>query len=200
MDIVTDFSSNTITNAISAIALFISVIVGIFYFLDRKHAKFSIESEYVSRLLTWHGEVVEVLIRLKVTSNKHDSESRENDLCKLSSLIEQGRFFFPNIQANGEFGKEKPPAYRGYRNLALDLLVASYNLHHKPDASNHFQQSETLQRHFTSIVYDVVNPEKRLEEIRKITDKYFAQEKYFKDFLDKNDPSAIEFIWENPKN
>lgn len=190
-----DFASNSVTNTISGLALLVSLVVGVFYFLDRKHAKFAIESEYVSRLLTWHGEVVEVLMRLKASSAEHGSELRQNDLCRLSALIEQGRFFFPNIKTEEGYGKDKPPAYRGYRNLALDMLVASYNLHQKSDAAIHIRQAKTLQRHFTSIVYGVVRPEKRLEEIRKITDKYFAPKKSLEDFLDKNDPSAIEFIW-----
>jgi hypothetical protein len=191
-----DIASNAVTNIISAAALAVSLVVGFFYFRDRRHAKFAIESEYVSRLLLWHGDVVEVLISLKCSVSDGNKEPRLNSLCKLSALIEQGRFFFPNIKANGNFGKEKPPAYRGYRNLALDMLVASYNLHQKADAASHIRQAETLQRHFTSIVFAVVRPENRLEEIRKITDKYFAPEKSFEDFLDHADPSAIEFIWD----
>lgn len=194
-----DLASNGVTNTISGLALLVSLVVGFFYFLDRKHAKYAIESEHVSRLLTWHGEVVEVLMRLKASSAAHGSEARQDNLCRLSALIEQGRFFFPNIKVEEGFGKDKPPAYRGYRNLALDMLVASYNLHQKSDAANHLRQAETLHRNFTSIVYGVVRPERRLEEIRKITDKYFAPAKSFEDFLDKNDPSAIEFIWKNNK-
>jgi len=194
-----DLASNAVTNSISAIALVVSVVVGFFYFRDRRHARYAIESEYVSKLLTWHGDAVEVLIRLKSSSTHRGSEGRKTDLSKLSALIEQGRFFFPNILADGEYGKDKPPAYRGYRNLALDMLVASYNLHQKVDAANHLRQAETLHRHFTSIVFGVVRPTERLKEIKAITDKYFAPEKSFDDFIDNNDPSAIEFIWDKSK-
>jgi hypothetical protein len=117
------------------------------------------------------------------------------DLCALSSLIEQGRFYFPNIHRGDDFGAEKPIAYRGYRNLALDFLVASYNVLKEPSSARRHENSELLQRYFTSIVFEVVRPSERLEAIRAHTDKYFVVQKSFEDFLDQKDGEVIEHIW-----
>jgi len=194
-----DFGSNYIANIIATFSLLVSALVAILYFRDRRHIKFGIETEYLNRLLSWHAEVIEILMRLKSSAEDEKLGDRKTDLAKLSALIEQGRFFFPNIQTGDGFGDDKPPAYRGYRNLALDMLVASYNLHNKQSPTKHLDQAETLHHHFTSIVFEIIRPEDRLNEIKAITKKYFAQKKSFDNFLDKNDPSAIEFIWDKTK-
>lgn len=190
-----DPSSHAITNVLASISLLVSCTTAFFVLRDRRHARFKTESEYVNALLGWHGSVVLVLLRLRLAGPEVVDTKRQEDLAQLSALIEQGRFFFPNIDRGDAFGNEKPPAYRGYRNLALDMLVASYNVLEKVPTGKGKTQAERLQRHFTSIVYEIVRPHGRLETIKALTDRYFAQHKSFEDFLDHEDPSAIEHIW-----
>lgn len=182
---------------IATLSLLLSVTLAIFYIRDRRHARFSIENSYTNELLQWHKEVVEVLVKARCLNRLPDSEDHLRDLCQLSSLIEQGRFFFPNIDKGDSFGEHKPPAYCGYRNLSLDFLVASYNLCKATPSAERDQQLELLQRHFTSVVFDIVRPKERLNTIRALTDRYFAREESFESFLSHQDGKVIEHIWVN---
>jgi hypothetical protein len=190
-----DFSSNAVTNALSAFSLLVALLTAAYYLRDRRHASYGIESEYIAALIAWHGETVELLIRLRLSAAKKGSTDRGNDLAKLSAMIEQGRFFFPNIRKGNEHGPEKPPAYRGYRNLALNFLVASYDLLEAPTDERSSSQASVLQQYFTSIVYDVVQPVRRIQTIKQLTDRQFAHEKSFEAFLRTDDPGAIKDIW-----
>lgn len=179
---------------VALMSLALSISLGIFYLRDRRHAKFTLESEYTTSLLSWHYDVLEVLIRARIHNRERLSDEHKGDLARLSALIEQGRFFFPNIQKDS-FGAEKPPAYRGYRNLALDFLVASFNLLQERQTQNATEQMELLQRHFTSIVFELVRPQDRLNTIRSLTDRYFVKDQSFEDFLEHQDGSIIKHIW-----
>ena len=181
-----------------AISLLLSLTLALFYLRDRRRAAFDLESRYLESLLKWHACVADVLIRLRLLQGKQTPEDRASDLANLSSLIEQGRFFFPNIDRKDNLGHEKPIAYRGYRNLALDFLVASYNLFHEPLSERRAAEAELLQRYFTSIVFEIVSPEKRLKAIRSYTDRYFVVQKAFDDFLEHKDGAILEHIWRTP--
>lgn len=186
-------------NIIAGLSLILSISLAGFYFRDRRHAKYLLESEYTNNLLHWHEKTTNILIKLNIKNRERSSEEYQQDLAILSALIEQGRFYFPNIDRADNYGHEKPPAYRGFRNLVLDFLVASYNLFKDPDNTPHLtEQANKLQRHFTSIVFEIINPKDRLAKIRELTDRYFIQEKSFEDFLKKDDSSVLEYIWDQP--
>lgn len=180
--------SNTATTLISFVSLAISAVTLYFYSSDRNKLKYAISSEYKKQLLQWHSETVEVLIELKSCS-PYDKKAH---LAKLSAQIEKGRFYFPNIDKDDGFGAEKPVAYQGYRNLTLDFLVYSYNLFKKEDCATYAKHAEILQREFTSNVFEVVRPKENLEEIKKLTDGFYASNKIFEDFM-KHEASAAIF-------
>ncbi len=163
------------------------------YIRDRRNLKFQILSDYTKQLLHWHGETVETLIKLKLLVEKKDNCDKIDLLVKLSSQIEKGRFFFPNIDRGDNFGKDKPFAYMGYRNLTLDLLVYSYNLFDKQECFNYLRHAELLQREFTSIVFEVVRPKDNLTMIKRLTDQYLNKDNIFDHFLDKN-PESIKYM------
>ena len=191
-----DFSSNFFTNLIAGISLLVSAITIYLYFSDRRRVKFQILTEYTKQLLDWHGSTVEILIKLRLyTENKGDYDKTEL-LANLSCQIEKGRFFFPNINLKDNFGNEKQFAYQGYRNLALDFLVYSYNLFSEGNASEYIKHAEELQREFTSIVFEILRPKENLDEIRKLTDKYFTKEHIFENYLEKK-PEAVRFMYRN---
>lgn len=169
------------------------------YVRDRRHAKFAIENEYANRLLGWHEQVVTVLSRASHLGLNRKSSEHLAELGLLYALIEQGRFLFPNIDLGDNYGEEKPPAYCGYRNLALDFLVATYNLLHHPPSEESIRQLRTLQRHFTSIVFELVRPKDRLQTIRALTDRYFVKEQSFEDFLQHADGAVLDNIWRSPR-
>jgi hypothetical protein len=180
-------------NMIAAFSLLVSGVTFLFYFKDRRREKFQLVNNYLKQLLEWHGDTVQILISLRNSVSQTDSPDKSSLLCKLSGQIEKGRFFFPNIDKNDGFGNEKPVAYQGYRNLTLDFLVYSYNLFSKKNASHFIRHAEVLQREFTSIVYQVVRPKDNLQEIKRLTDKFYAYESIFEDYLEK-DPNSIQFM------
>lgn len=179
---------------LALLALVVSSIVAFFQIYDRKQAKFNLSNDYMNEVLAWHGEVVRVLMRLRVFENKASTEY-VNDLALLSALIEQGRFFFPNVDRGDSYGLNKPFAFRGYRHLALDFLVASYNVFSKQITEKSQSEAETLQRHFTSIVFEIVRPKDRIETIRRLTNNHFYQNKSIKDFLGHEDTTAVAHMW-----
>ncbi|MBI4948815.1 MAG: hypothetical protein HY955_01570 [Deltaproteobacteria bacterium] len=162
-----------IANIIAGLSLLLSISLAIFYLRDRRHSKYQVENEYTNNLLKWHGEVVTILIKLRLMHAYWQPITPNEDLACLSALIEQGRFFFPNIDRSDGYGLDKSPAYRGYRNVALDFLVASYNLFYGKISRIELQEAEILQRHFTSVVFEIVRPKNRLETIRSLTDRFF---------------------------
>ena len=185
--------SATGANIIAAISLLVSGSTFFFYFKDRRREKFQLVNDYVKQLIEWHSETVELLISLRNPANQVDSSIKSALLCKLSSQIEKGRFYFPNIDKNDEFGNDKPLAYQGYRNLTLDFLVSSYDLFSQKDPNRYLKHAEVLQREFTSIVFQVVRPREHLLEIKRLTDKFFTSDSIFEDYLNK-DPDSIHFM------
>ena len=181
-----------------ALSLILSLTLAFFYLRDRRRGAFEVENKYAQELLTWHASVLQVLLKLRLLKRPGDSEEQLQDLVCLSSLIEQGRFYFPNIDHGDGFGNEKPLAYRGRRNLALDFLVASYNLLHDDPSRDRDIEAELLQRYFTSVVFEVIRPAQRLEAIRKLTDRYFVRQDTFDSFLKHGDGHLIEDIWRRP--
>lgn len=184
-----------IDTIIASLSLMLSLGLAFFYIRDRRQARFLVENDYINYLATWHGQVVGVLIRASHQDLDRESIEHRSELATLSALIEQGRFFFPNIK--NAYGSDKPPAYRGHRNLALDFLVAAYNLLKKEPTLKNKAQLELLQKYFTSVVFEIVQPEQRLKTIKALTNRYFIEEKSFEDFLKHRDESILDHIWKN---
>lgn len=153
--------------------------------LELTHA----ERESVMR---WYSETMDCLMLLKSRISSGDPFDKTACLAKLSSLIEQGRLFFPN-NLDGT-GKGKPSAYRGTRDIALDMLVYYYDICMMPDARFRISHLETLERKFTSRVFDVVNPREYNSQTAKTTFvKPVPDERaILKEFL-ASDPSKNDF-------
>jgi hypothetical protein len=186
-------------NIIAGFSLFVAGFTFYYFLKDHRREKFLLVNEYLKQLLEWHGETVEILIRLRDSVNHPDSPGKNELLTRLSAQIEKGRFFFPNIDKGDGFGKEKPAAYQGYRNLALEFLVITYDLFGKKKASDYVSHAETLQREFTSIVFQVVRPKENLQEIKRLTDKFYASESILEDYLEK-DPNSIHFFYDKDQH
>ncbi len=154
--------------------------------------KYELTSQYRREVLDWFSETTLILSSLRTVIWKEDGkEAKQTLLCKLSAQIEIGRFFFPNVDKGDGFGKEKPLAYQGYRNLVLDFLVFSYQIFKKDNATNYQDHAGVLQRYFTSYVFEIIEPKKFLKETRRHTNKTFIKELSFDDFIQK-EPEIIE--------
>ncbi len=83
--------------------------------------------------LAWGNACIDTLGRAAIfaRTRKHQKDDgaflqqRVNLMLALSSLVERGRLFFPNIETDGK-GAEKDGAYRGTRPPILDTLMFAY--------------------------------------------------------------------------
>lgn len=139
--------------------------------------------------MQWHNQVVEILILLRLGS--YTDEQKLNYLSKLSSLIENGRFYFPNVDKHDNFGKTKPAAYQGYRNVILDFLVYEYQLFERNDYKSYIKHAENLQRLFTSYVFQYLEPKKQRKQIERNTSINKGKNFTINEFLSK----SPEFIY-----
>lgn len=86
-------------------------------------------------VLAWANDVIAALQGLLLVCLLADSQidpaTRRSKLTQImfdtSILVERGRLFFRN-RVIDDFGKEKEPAYRGYRPLILDPIVVAHQI------------------------------------------------------------------------
>lgn len=99
-------------------------------------SKESLQEQRSSLRLSWTGNVVdwgqcclrtlsEIDSLAFLPPEESFSANRHRLLHHLSSLIDEGRLFFMN-KSYGDYGKEKPKAYRGLSPKLLDCLKATY--------------------------------------------------------------------------
>lgn len=182
----------TISDCIALFSLCVAIFAAIYTLLSNTK-KFELTYLHYKEISTWHAQVVETLIALKLLpeSNK---ENKTQLLVKLSALIESGRLYFPNILKHDDFGMEKPLAYQGYRNIVLDFLVYSYQLFEKDNYTRYTQHAEILQRLFTSHIYEFLKPSYFNKKINKNTNIKKGIELTIEDFLAKT-PEAINILY-----
>lgn len=182
----------TTSDYIASASLFIAFIAFIYSYLTNTK-KYELTSQYRTEILSWYSETVKILIRLKIEAkdNFKDENLKRELLSDLSTKIEIGRFYFPNIDKGDYFGDEKPFAYRGYRNLMLDYLILSYRVFEEQNAKEYLSHAETLQKYFTSYLFEILEPKSFLKEIEKHTDKSFYKELRFEEFI-KIKPEFLE--------
>ena len=167
------------TVAIPGLSLIVSVSTAYYFLRDRRHARYQMETAYIENLLAWHKEVIFCLLRLEKLPAK--GATAGEDLCVLSALIEQGRFFFPNVPSNQNHGADKPLAYRGYRNLVLEMLVAIYQEYRS--GSDDREINEKYRKSFTSAVFSIVDPVSRISELSQITAKKLNAGQSIRDYV-----------------
>lgn len=154
--------------------------------------KYELTYQYYNDILQWHNKVVEILILLRLSS--YSKEQKLNYLSKLSALIEYGRFYFPNIDKQDNFGKTKPTAYQGYRNVILDFLVYEYQLFENDDYKSYLKHAENLQRLYTSYVFQYLEPKKQKKQIGRNTSIPKSKDFTINEFLNKSPEYIFTFF------
>lgn len=189
----------TTSDYIAIGSLIIAISAFIYSYLTNTK-KYELTSQYRFEILNWYSTTIALLIRLKheAEANFENSELKRDLLARLSAQIEIGRFYFPNINKGDNYGTHKPLAYKGYRNLALDFLVYSYRLFENKDTINYIKHVDFLQRHFTSHLFETIDPANFLKETKKHTNKTFSKELIYEDFI-KIDPEKLSFYLSNTK-
>jgi len=156
-------------------------------------------------MLEWFYETTNTLMILKacVAQRKPRSDPEmTKQVAKLASLIELGRFYFPNMLRGDGFGKEKPLAYRGYNNVALEFLLHFYDAILLEDSYGQFEHTygftellDKLQREYTSIIYRILKPRKHIDRIRKHAGLSLAIHERREEFVKRNPTEIGLFSW-----
>lgn len=158
--------------------------------------KYELTSQYRSEVIVWYSETIKILIALKYEAKlKFPNIALKNELlCKLSANIEIGRFYFPNVLKGKNHGNNKSEAYKGRRNLMLDFLVYSHKIYKGKNPENYIEHAESLQKHFTSYLFEILDPNSFLKETKKHTSKFFSSDLSFEEYISK-DPEAINLYF-----
>ena len=111
---------------VSVFSFILSIVVFAFYLIDRHFKMKEISMNYRTLVLEWYEKCIQILKLILVI--KDDKKELEKAKARFSGLIEQGRFFFPNIDKKDGFGNEKVLHHRGYSNIIINFLTDCYNL------------------------------------------------------------------------
>lgn len=176
------------------VTIVISTIAAI-YAIITNTKKYELTENYRCELLSWYKSVVETMIKIIHYCESGDFYTEEflNEktklLSRLSSLTEIGRFYFPNVIKDDNFGSEKPTAYQGYRHINLEFLLNFYFIASKELNSKTIGLLWNLERQFTSFMFDMIKPRNRNKEYSK----------YLSIVIPKGQ-SIEDYIAENPQN
>jgi hypothetical protein len=138
--------------------------------------------QYFAELRKWADEVCDVLSRA-VYACDIDPQRVENngffnlrhDLrTSLSSLLDRGRWFFPNLH-HEEVNVDTDEAFRGLRQRALSAIAKAYELVGKMNYKAHEpnlrlrKELVAMKRQFVSEVQAYLDPRKRRAEFSRLT-------------------------------
>ena len=165
--------------------------VALIYTIISNTKKYELTYQYYQDVVAWHCDVIKVITQLKATNVENEKNTY---LAELSALIETGRFYFPNIDLHDGFGANKPLAYRGYRNVVLDFLVYEYQLFEREDSNKYVEHAESLQRLFTSYVFQYLNPKNLQKKIKHNTSIQMKNSITINEFL-KQSPESIYTLY-----
>ncbi|MEL6726978.1 MAG: hypothetical protein AAFP91_05770 [Pseudomonadota bacterium] len=134
--------------------------------------------------LAWGNACIDVLNRAAMfaRTRQHQSndasffQQRINMMLAISSLVERGRLFFPNINPESK-GGEKEGAYRGVRPPVLDALMFAYyevetlTRQGGPTADNSAEFIEDCRRLLVSELQSHLDPRRRDLVINRYDDQ-----------------------------
>lgn len=145
--------------------------------LTRRAQRFAAESlrlDIDRHLITWAESVLAVMGRASqiAAASSPDASglatARSDVLRDLSVLLDSGRWHAPNTP-DPKHGADKPAAYRGYRQRALDCIFAVYNAIERgaPEGQDLQETIWDARRHFVSEVQTLTDPRRRREFLRR---------------------------------
>lgn len=175
------------------VSLVIAIVGGV-YAIATNTKKYELEEQYKREMIEWYQKTIFIITELL-----EDPKDKKLLLSNLSAMIEVGRFYFPNIRKDDGFGKTKPSAYQGYRHLALDFLVYIYEIVRREDYRFCKEQIQLLERQFTSLVFDCVDPNKRKKQLKKYADYAMPKDITINDLANMETEEAICF-WKSLYN
>jgi hypothetical protein len=158
-----------VSAAISVLALLLNIVI------TSRQTKVSVEAlkfNNDSQVMSWANRTVAAMSEAQhICASPNVSALYMNErgialATSLSSLIDEGRWFFPNM-GRRPTDPEKPGAYRGTRQPILDYVFSAYEAVHEMMRAEDAPR-ETLaakigeaKRHFVSEVQHAVDPRRR---------------------------------------
>ena len=182
-------------NILALLGIVVTVVIstiGAIYAIITNTKKYELTENYRCELLSWYKSVVETMIKIihYCESGEFYTEQFLNEktklLSRLSSLTEIGRFYFPNVIKDDNFGAEKPVAYQGYRHINLEFLLNFYFIASKEPNSKTIMLLWNLERQFTSFMFDMIKPRKRNKEYSKYLSIVIPQGQSIEDYIAEN--------------
>ncbi|MEM1087835.1 MAG: hypothetical protein AAGH90_08900 [Pseudomonadota bacterium] len=137
MDAVLTWGRDNIEVIIAVLSAFVALIGALFSRAEtRKQQKLlqeNLRHSIDAQSLAWGNQAIALLgqAAMFARTRKHQAndagflQQRVNLMLALSTTVERGRLFFPNIDPHGK-GAEKEGAYRGTRPPILDALMFAY--------------------------------------------------------------------------
>jgi hypothetical protein len=154
--------------SVSVLALLINVVI------TSRQTRISVENfkfNNDTQVMGWANRVVVAMSEahhLTSTANVAPQFLQQRSLglaTALSALIDEGRWFFPNVGKKETDHAEKPGAYKGTRQAVLDHVVEAYNLAVElastTDKDGLNKRIHEARRHFVSEVQHAVDPRRR---------------------------------------
>ncbi len=133
---------------------------------------------YFESVLRWADQACRELALAIHLAESSPEPSREKQQkfseirVSLAHLIDTGRWYFPNAtNPDAPVDRDHPPAYRGLRHPALDLLVAARELVGKTDPIG-IAALVRAKREFVSHIQILVNPRQREEGIASVLQRF----------------------------
>lgn len=126
---------------------------------------------WFGELRSWASDGVDILAEASYSGATLKDEAHVRKLKhRLSSVIDRGRFFFPNLPYVKGGQEVKPTAYKGSRHAVLDPLVAAISILESKLGRYGTQEEglKAMQREFVSRVQQVLNPHESNQRIEAL--------------------------------
>jgi hypothetical protein len=178
-------NSGEIISGLGAVVAFCAMIATLWF--SRRNLKLQLvatELKYFEDFQKWADQLADALTEAehlcdldpKQVAGEPFFDRRHRLQITISSMVDRGRWFFPNIVTD-DHGADKEPGYQGYRPKLLDGPVDAYNCLKKLDC----QQRENNQsirkdltkakREFVGQVQKILDPTSRRSFFDSIRDK-----------------------------
>lgn len=189
-------TENILTILGVAVTIIISIIAAI-YKIVTNTKKYELTEEYRCELLGWYKSVTQIMVDIihycssGVFYMNDFKKERAQLLSRLSSLIEVGRFYFPNVIKGDGFGEDKPSAYKGYRQIILEFVMYFYSVANDDKDNKDITLMWNIEKQFTSFIFDVVDPRKRNKDYSKYIALTIPEGQSIRDYV-KNSPERMQ--------
>lgn len=166
----------TIDNIIAIVAIIVPVVVSSIaavYTLVTSTRKYELTQNYRIEIMDWYRTSVKILTdiihycQVGIFDSPNFIEKKTELLSQLSSAIEVGKFYFPNVIKGDSYGQEKMEAYQGYRHICLEFLYYFYVSASNEITAESIDKMWKLEKGFTSFLFKMIDPRVRNNEYAK---------------------------------